>query len=304
MPITERPKSEARTRYNRTLTDRAGTFGTPTDVSRAYSKSPVRPSKATAVNNHHLRTEQNSDSNDDQSDPELSASTRSDLFNKTHLTINGQLLPTRSSFNQTTLRTNGSDFKSLRTGILDRTIPIQSDQFNGTKTRSQLTSIDRSSPRKEPKAAIRDKDRSSSDDSTRRTEPVSTVSKPRNRRKSLDQSEDSDDRHQQSYSKQRTTNGALVNSRRPHSSSDDDDDDDDRRVSQRHTIGARPADDNRNSFRSLAKPTATNSSVSSTKSTAANEPQPGFFSRLFGSKSSTAAPPANNQTRSRACSIM
>ena len=266
------------------------------------------------MSNRHLRTEQNSDSNDDQSDPELSASTRSGLFNETHLKVNGQMLPTRSSFNQTTLRTNGSDFKSVRTGILDRTIPIQSDQFDGTKTRSHLASIDRSSPRNEPKvtkAAILDKDRSSSDDSTRspsrrvsrRNEPSSPVSKPRNRRKSLDQSDDSDDRHQQSYSKQRTTNGTSIKPRRQHASSNDDDDDD-RRVSQRHTIGARPADDNRNSFRSLAKPTATNSSVASSKQTAANEPQPGFFSRLFGSKSSTAAPPANNQTQSRACSIM
>ncbi|CAF1394170.1 unnamed protein product [Adineta ricciae] len=83
------------------------------------------------------------------------------------------------------------------------------------------------------------------------------------------------------------------------------------------TIGSRPSDNARGSFRSqanktLAKPTTSNANTSTpTKETPAAQ-QPGFFSRLFGSK--PAPPPAQSTPSrtpapaappaSRACSVM
>ncbi len=87
------------------------------------------------------------------------------------------------------------------------------------------------------------------------------------------------------------------------------------------TIGSRPVDGVRGSFRgpatkTLAKPTTTTPSTDSTKKETPAAQQPGFFSRLFGSKSTPPTPtpptppppatttPAAANTSSRACSIM
>ncbi|CAF2715203.1 unnamed protein product [Rotaria sp. Silwood2] len=83
------------------------------------------------------------------------------------------------------------------------------------------------------------------------------------------------------------------------------------------TIGSKPVDGVRGSFRSpatktLAKPNTTTSNVETTKKETPPAPQPGFFARLFGSKStSTPSPPPSQpaktpatNTNSRTCSIM
>jgi hypothetical protein len=88
------------------------------------------------------------------------------------------------------------------------------------------------------------------------------------------------------------------------------------------TIGSRPVDGVRGSFRApatktLAKPTTTTSNTDSTKKETQPTQQPGFFQRLFGSKSTPPPPPPAPQppppktttpaaanTTSRACSIM
>ncbi|CAF1274011.1 unnamed protein product [Rotaria sordida] len=83
------------------------------------------------------------------------------------------------------------------------------------------------------------------------------------------------------------------------------------------TIGARPVDGVRGSFRSqatktLAKPNTTTTNTDTTKKETPPAQQPGFFARIFGSKSTpTSSPPASQPaktpavvTNSRTCSIM
>ncbi|CAF1432760.1 unnamed protein product [Rotaria magnacalcarata] len=87
------------------------------------------------------------------------------------------------------------------------------------------------------------------------------------------------------------------------------------------TIGAKPVDGTRASFRgpatkTLAKPNTTTSNTDPSKKQTPSAEQPGFFARLFGSKSAsnTSPPPpqpakaptpaAGTNTNSRACSIM
>jgi hypothetical protein len=77
------------------------------------------------------------------------------------------------------------------------------------------------------------------------------------------------------------------------------------------TIGSRPVDGVRGSFRgpatkTLAKPNASNPTTDSTKKETPPAPQPSFFARIFGAKPTpppTPAPPPANPN-SRTCSIM
>ncbi|CAF3654089.1 unnamed protein product [Rotaria socialis] len=84
------------------------------------------------------------------------------------------------------------------------------------------------------------------------------------------------------------------------------------------TIGGKPVDGTRASFRgpatkTLAKPNTTTSNADTSKKQTSPAEQPGFFARLFGSKSSSNPPPPpqpakaptpGTNTNSRACSII
>jgi hypothetical protein len=81
------------------------------------------------------------------------------------------------------------------------------------------------------------------------------------------------------------------------------------------TIGSKPVDGVRGSFRSqatktLAKPNTSTQNTDSTKKEATPAPQPGFFRRIFGSKPASPPPPppppttASANPNSRTCSIM
>jgi hypothetical protein len=72
------------------------------------------------------------------------------------------------------------------------------------------------------------------------------------------------------------------------------------------TIGSKPADGVRGSFRSQATKTLAKPTNDATKKETPPAQQPGFFSRLFGPKSTPPPPPppTATNTNSRACSIM
>ena len=241
--------------------------------------------------------------------------------------------------------------RNVRSDLSNSPITRKRQDSDDEKSPARDTRFDRASPRKKPQS---DEDKSSSDEKPtpfrKKPEPstplrVERKPSPVSRRRNNSDSES--DKPRRSSPLKPSMSETLNRKARPRKSSEDDDDDDEEEASPRRsgkqppptvarrgslppqtrsgaststsrdgnqTIGSRPVDGVRGSFRgpatkTLAKPPASTTSNDSTK----KEAQPGFFSRLFGSKSTPPPPapppppppattPAN--ANSRTCSIM
>ena len=103
--------------------------------------STIQHARPLAQTNNNLRIE----SDDDKSEKELSESLKSATFNQTHTIANGRFRPTQSpSLNRTSLRGNDDDSRLLKTGALDRTVRLNKDADDLSKTGNRLPSLDKS----------------------------------------------------------------------------------------------------------------------------------------------------------------
>ena len=258
---------------NRTSIDAWLQHAEPFEISN-YSKKPP------------FHTESNSDSD------ELSASMKSVLMNTRHVEINGILQPTKPSFESTNSRINTGGFQSLKTGVLDHTVPLtnmtddSNNHFSSTdKSHEHDTRFDGRSPKNNSrKKQISDDEESSQSISKQNNTNTSRYSIPS---KTLTKNENHDFYDRPSAS-------STTVSRSSSASSDDNN----------QPIPSQTLDDLQHSFRSSESRSETiNSKNESTETVISSGSQSGFFARFFGTKSSQNLS-TNQNKNSKTCIIM
>lgn len=335
LSVTQRPKSRARVERNKSMTDRS-------------VDTTVRSVRPLGAGNPHLRVEPDLGSDGEKSDRELSESLKSATFNQTHTISNGKFLPTQSPALSRTLHQRGNEelSKPIRTGALDRTVQLNKDPDPLPKSNSRLPTLDKSPVRG---ARRRDPSESEEDEEEgRRPVPKKPERSPALRRRNDSDSDEHSRQRLAPVKKPIVEKSPEKGATRWEGSGDDDDDDDDKPASSRRqtkasvppppvarrgslptqtrsiptdssnrngnqTIGSKPVDGVRGSFRtpatgSLAKPVP---NAEAEKKDAPPAAEPGFFSRLFGSKPKATPPPPPPPAAtpaapppSRTCSIM